>query len=97
MNIYVVYDKKTGRVVQTASFYALGSDEPIARAEDDVLEAVARDSSADRNSLAVVRAPRDFDPRDRTKTLQIDVAKGACVIAERKRKGRTKAKTTGAR
>ena len=95
MNIYVVYDKQTGQVVHTATFYALGSDDPIACPEGDVLSLAAQEAERDPTDLAVVRAPDDFDPRDRTRTLAIDAKKGVCLVAERKspaRKAKSKAR-----
>jgi hypothetical protein len=96
MNIYLVYDKKTGDIVQTATFYALGSDDPIACPEDEVLSMVAKDAGRDAAELAVARAPSDFDPRDRTKTLTVDARKGVCIVAERKPSAKTKTKSRGA-
>ena len=84
MNIYVVYDKKTGQVVHTATFYALGSEEPIACTEDEVLSMATQEAVRSGADLAVARAPMEFDPRDRTKTLKIDAKSGICQVAERK-------------
>ena len=93
MNIYVVYDKRTGLVVHTATFYALGSDDPIACPEDEVLSLAAQEAERDGADLAVARAPKDFDPGDRTKTLTIDAKKGVCMVVERKLPGKkTKSK-----
>lgn len=77
MNIYVVYDKQTGRIVHTAARYVLGHDEPVAWAEDEILE-LARAEVGPRLNLAVAKVPDGFDVRDRTIGLEIDPRTGVC-------------------
>ncbi|QAV70319.1 hypothetical protein ESZ53_07605 [Salinibacterium sp. UTAS2018] len=92
MNIYIVYDKKTGEVVHTASYYELGNDDPVAAPESDVLALAHHESGRKLSELAVARAPETFDPSDRTKTLSVNPAKGVCSVTDRKPKTGKKAK-----
>lgn len=83
MNIYIVYDKETGEVVHTATYYELGNDDPVAAPESDVLALAEQESGRKRSELAVAKAPEKFDVSDRTKTLTVDPAKGVCLVSDR--------------
>jgi hypothetical protein len=85
MKMYVVYDRKTGRVLHTHAFYVLGHDEPVAATEADVLAATpenVRDADC-----AVAAVPEDFDVRSRLHTLRIDPRDGTVTVESRQRPG----------
>ena len=81
MNIYVVYEKKTGRIIHTTSRYVLGNDNPIAWPEEEILSLTRREVGSG-VELGVTQVPDDFDVRDRTRILEIDVEKGVCHTRE---------------
>ena len=71
MNYYVIYDKKSGRVLQTHTSYVLGDDQPVA-CDTEELSAQAKEDFGDSYEPVVVQAPSDFDPRPCTHRLAVD-------------------------
>lgn len=74
-NYYIIYDKNTGKVLQTHASYQIGSDQAVACDEEEVLRMAAEDFGDD-VQLAVARAPEGFDPSVRGYRLSVDAKTG---------------------
>lgn len=94
MKLYVVYDKKTGDVLHTHASYLLGSDEPVAASEEEVL-ALAPDPGPG-TGYAVAMVPDEFDVRSRLQKLTVDPTEGSVRVVTRNRPGPERTKTADA-
>ncbi|HEY5854094.1 MAG TPA: hypothetical protein VIW24_08605 [Aldersonia sp.] len=85
MKMYVVYDKRTGNVLHTHASYVLGSDEPVAAREEEVL-ALAPNPGPE-SAYGVAAVPDGFDIRSRLQELKVDASTGTVRIVNRDRPG----------
>ena len=87
MNIYLVYDKESGRILHSVSKYVLGNPEPVPMKPEEVLAELPEEERA---NVGVAGLPDDFHPRDRTKRITIEPTSGvANIIAAPSRQSRT--------
>lgn len=89
MNYYVVYDKISGKILQTHANYAMETDDPIEIETAKFLNDVKKDFSNEYD-LAIKKVPRDFDPRKRTHRLKLEAKTGKLIAEPIKRKNRKK-------
>lgn len=73
-NMYLVYDRRTGDVLETHVKYVLGSDEPVAMTEDEVRALTAREDAG------IARVPDGLDVRSRTHRPVVDPASGGVTL-----------------
>jgi hypothetical protein len=94
MNVYLVYDKKTGRILHMVSKYVIGNSEPVPMTPDEVLAEVSESTKA--AEVGITAVPEEFDPRDRGKRLAVEPANGvARITAAPLRQPRTGSKKGG--
>jgi len=95
MNIYLVYDKESGRILHSVSKYVLGNPEPIPMKPEEVLAELPEEERA---NVGVAGLPDDFHPRDRSQRITIEPTSGvANITAAPSRQSRTEQAKKGDR
>ena len=93
MNIYLVYDKQSGRILHSVSKYVLGNPDPVPMKPEEVLAEISEEERAD---IAIAALPRDFNPRDRSKRITIEPTTGvANITSAPSRESRTEVSKEG--
>ena len=78
MRVYLVYDKKTGRVLHNVSKYLLGNPDPVQMSPEEVL-AELPDGLRSAN-VGIASPPEDFDPRERSQRPVVDPRNGVVTV-----------------
>lgn len=81
MTHYAIVDKASGKIVRMHTHYVFGSEQPVTCSDEELRAAIAE--LGDPARFEIHRAPDQFNPADREKTLRFNPASNDLNVVDR--------------